>query len=335
MTDIPIILHLVDDATAGGVMRVVDFIHTSAEMAELGEHRVQQIKRGKVTARPFQADIIVSHLTMSWRSLPALIAMRATNPGKKFIHIEHSYTEAFVALNVKNRRRFATLLKVAFSLFDRVIAVSHAQADWIKSRGFCASEKLSTVQSCVDLAQFRNIPSPSGPVRIFGAIGRLDEQKGFDTLISAFRSCANPDIKLHIYGEGDQETTLRNLANGDDRIIFKGFVEDPADAYAQVDAVIMPSRWEAYGLVAIEALSAGRHLICADLDGLKDHKIGGAGLVRAGSISDLVSAISELCSGEIDHKMISPYRLSNVLEDQFVRGWKSISPTRLHHSHHH
>lgn len=326
MTGLPIILHLVDDATAGGVMRVIDFIQTSAEMAELGEHRVQQISRGKVTARPFQADIIVSHLSISWRNLPALIAMRATNAGKKIVHIEHSYTEAFVALNVKNRRRFTTLLKVAFALFDRVVAVSHAQADWIKSRGFCAQEKLATIQSCVDLSEFRNIPSPVGPIRIFGAIGRLDEQKGFDTLIAAFCGCTNPDIRLHIYGEGDQEAALRNLASSDDRVIFKGFAEDPADAYAQVDAVVMPSRWEAYGLVAIEALSAGRQLICADVDGLRDHKIGGADLVRAGSISDLVGKISEFCSGDEGHESMSPYRLSNVLEEQFVRGWKSILP---------
>lgn len=324
MTDRPIVLHLVDDATAGGVMRVVDFIQTSAGMAALGEHRVQQIKRGKVTARPFQADIIVSHLAISWRSLSALIAMRATNPQKKFVHIEHSYTESFVALNVQNRRRFATLLKVAFALFDHVVAVSHAQADWIKSRGFCAPEKLATIQSCVDLARFRNIPSPQGPARIFGAIGRLDEQKGFDTLIAAFRACTNPDFRLHIFGQGDQEAALRSLARGDDRITFKGFIEDPANAYAQVDAVIMPSRWEAYGLVAIEALSAGRQLICADVDGLKDHKVGGANLVRVGSISDLESTMCGLDSGHPGHKKTSSYRLDNILEMQFVSGWKSI-----------
>ena len=324
MTARPMILHLVDDATAGGVMRVVDFIQSSTGMAEMGEHQVQQVKRGKIIARPFQADVIVSHLAISWRSLPALIAIRAANATKQFIHIEHSYTEAFVALKVKNRRRFAALLKVAFSLFDRVVAVSHAQANWITSRGFCAPTKLATIQSCVDLAAYRNIPSLTKPARIFGAIGRLDEQKGFDTLIAAFRKCSNPDIRLHIFGEGNQETALRNLASGDDRIVFKGFIKDPVAAYAQVDVVVMPSRWEAYGLVAIEALSAGRQLICANVDGLNDHKVGGANLVKVGSISDLASKMSELYSEGQCQKEISPYRLSTVLEDQFVLGWTSI-----------
>lgn len=320
----PAIVHLVDDTTAGGVMRVVDFIQNSTDMAALGDHRIQPVQRGKISGRPFQADIIVSHLAISWRTLPALIAMRATNPGKRLIHVEHSYTEGFAALNVTNKRRFATLLKVAFSLFDRVVAVSHAQADWITSRGFCAPEKLATIQSCVDLAQYRNIDAPTGPVRIFGAIGRLDTQKGFDTLITAFRACTNPDIRLFIFGEGDQETALRNLAGGDDRIVFQGFMQDPAAAYAKVDAVVMPSRWEAYGLVAIEALSAGRQVICADVDGLNDHKAGGAMLVRAGSVTDLVSKISALSSEGQTHQRLSAYRVGHALEDRFTSGWQDI-----------
>jgi glycosyltransferase involved in cell wall biosynthesis len=324
MSAVPIVLHLVDDTTAGGVMRVVDFIQTSPGMAELGEHRIQHIKRGKIEGRPLCADVVVSHLAVSWRSLPALIAMRAMNVGKLFVHIEHSYTEAFVALNVKNRRRFGALLKVSFSLFDRIIAVSHAQAKWLETRGYCRSEKLTTIQSCVDLAPFRKLPSVAGPVRVFGAIGRLDHQKGFDTLITAFRACNNAEIRLHIFGEGDQEQTLRKLAGGDDRIVFQGFMQDPVAAFAQVDAVIMPSRWEAYGLVAIEALSAGRQLICADLDGLNDHEVGGAFLVRAGSISDLTKTIDGLSSGPKNDVLISRYRSSEVLERRFITGWERI-----------
>lgn len=324
MRAVPIVLHLVDDTTAGGVMRVVDFIQTSLGMAELGEHRIQQVKRGKIHGRPFCADIIVSHLAISWRSLPALIAMRAMNGGKLFVHIEHSYTEAFVALNVKNRRRFGTLLKVSFSLFDRIIAVSHAQAKWLKARDYCRSAKLATIQSCVDLAPFRELPSVAGPVRIFGAIGRLDHQKGFDTLITAFRACNNADIRLHIFGEGDQKQTLQKLAGDDDRIVFRGFMQDPVAAFSQVDAVVMPSRWEAYGLVAIEALSAGRQLICADLDGLKDHEAGGALLVRPGSISDLRKKIAELSSEPENGVLISRYRSSEVLERGFITGWEQV-----------
>jgi len=51
-----------------------------------------------------------------------------------------------------------------------------------------------------------------------GAIGRLDRQKGFDTLIEAFRQTRNPNVALHIYGEGEEGLALRALAEGDPRI---------------------------------------------------------------------------------------------------------------------
>ena len=324
MTARPVVLHLVDDHTAGGVMRVVDFMRTSPAMAACGDHRVRYVKRGKVLGNLPEADIIVSHLAVSWRTLPALIALRASNASKPLLHVEHSYTEAFVALNVRNRRRFSALLRIAFSLFDRVVAVSHAQASWIISRGFCPAKKLATIQSCVDLADFRNVSASAGPARIFGAIGRLDSQKGFDTLIHAFRSCSNPDIQLHIYGEGVEEPLLRTLAGGDERISFKGFASDPAAPFAQVDAVVMPSRWEAYGLVAIEALSAGKRLICSDTDGLRDHQARGAQLVRAGSINDLRAKLIDLSSQRVTTAPISPFRQTNVLENCFAKKWAEL-----------
>lgn len=324
MTALPIVLHLVDDTTAGGVMRVVDFIRTSPEMAKLAVHRVRHVKRGQVNTQRLDADMIVSHLAISWRNLPTIIAIRAAHATRQFLHVEHSYTETFVALNVRNRRRFSTLLKVSYALFNRVIAVSNGQFQWISTRGLCQPHKLMTIQSCVDLAPFRSLSAPAGPARIFGAIGRLDRQKGFDTLIAAFRACTNPDIRLHIFGEGDEEQALRALAGADDRIIFKGFTPDPVAAFAQVDAIVMPSRWEAYGLVGIEALSAGRALVCSDLDGMADHRSGGAVLVRPGSVSDLKAQIIALSSPGREAAQASPYRAGDVLEYRFVSGWAQI-----------
>ena len=270
------VVHLVDDTTAGGVVRVVDFILSSNATQSEFRHERQVVYRGKLLAKRYDADVIVSHLTISWRSLPSLLLLRASNVGKKLVHVEHSYTEAFVAHNVPNQRRFLSLLRIGFSLFDRIVGVSFAQSNWIAAKKLCAGNRISTIQSCVDLAPFHDVPAPDGPKRIFGAIGRLDRQKGFDALVAAFKSCPIKDIRLLIFGEGEEEENLRALAAGDPRIEFKGFAASPVDAFSQVDVVMMPSRWEAYGLVAIEALSAKRTLVCTDVDGLRDHKFLGA-----------------------------------------------------------
>lgn len=272
----PRVVHLIDDTTAGGVMRVLDHLTSSPALAEHACHKMLKVARGQISLRRIRADIVVSHLSISWRTLPSLIALRARHPFAKIVHVEHSYTAAFVSHNVARTGRFYTLLRHAFSLFDRVVAVSNGQANWLSSQGLVPEDRLQVIQSYVNLQSFEDIPDRSGPIRIFGAIGRFDRQKGFDTLIKAFRKTQDSDLRLYFYGEGEEEKNLRALAKGDARIQFKGFASDPLEAYRMVDAVVMPSRWEAYGLVAIEALSAGRVLICSACDGLQDHSAFGA-----------------------------------------------------------
>lgn len=324
MSRLPRVVHLVDDATAGGVMRVIDHLLTSPDLATQANHSLIHLARGKISARVYEADLIVSHLSISWRNLPMLIAAGASNASTPFVHVEHSYTEAFVALNVKHRARFTALLKTAFSLFDRVVAVSNEQSAWIARRGFCRADKVVAIQSCVDLSAFRAMPAPSGKPYVFGAIGRLDTQKGFDTLIKAFRARKRNDVELHIFGEGAEEVNLRNQAAGDDAIVFKGYANNAQAAFADVDTVLMPSRWEAYGLVAIEALSAGRQLFCANTDGMRDHACGGATLITGGSISLWAEVINgniapnHLLSNEVN------YRTDDILERNFAFSWNSL-----------
>ena len=146
----------------------------------------------------------------------------------------------------------------------------------------------------MDLSAFRALAAPVGPVRVIGAIGRLDDQKGFDILVRAFRRTTNPGIALHIYGEGAQEGRLRALAEDDPRILFKGFAPEPVAAMAAVDAVAMPSRWEAYGLVAIEALAAQRPLLVNGIDGLSDHVPNGARQVAGQDVQSWQEALETL-----------------------------------------
>ena len=322
MTRRPVVLHLVDDTTAGGVMRVVDFLVTSDHLQAQARHITRQVARGRIRPERLKADIIVSHLTLNWRGLPGLVALRAANLRTPMIHVEHSYTAGFVTHNVPKPRRFLAMLRLGFAIFDKVVAVSVAQADWIRTNALCRADKVTAIPSCVDLSAFRAIPGRKGPVRVFGAIGRLDPQKGFDTLITAFRTLPQPDIALHIFGQGDEEASLRRLAAGDPRICFKGFSATPTLAFADVDAVVMPSRWEAYGLVAIEALSAGRAVICADVDGMNDHAAHGGMVVPLRTPPDISRALNEIITQEMEG--VSEDYSVGLLEDAFVRSWRAL-----------
>lgn len=323
---LPRVIHLIDDTTAGGVMRVLQHISTSPEMARTACHTVLPVRRGALSFRRIDADVIVSHLSVSWRALPGLIALRAIHPDLPLIHVEHSYTEAFTAQNVQSRSRFFALLRTAYALFDRVVAVSEGQGRWLTEQELVPGKRMSVIPSTVDLADFAALPAPSSPARVFGAIGRLDRQKGFDVLIEAFRACPDPDVRLRIVGDGSARTALEGLADGDPRIAFTGAVSDPVAAMASVDAVVMPSRWEAYGLVALEARAAGRPLLVSGVDGLADHVDQGAIGVDELSADAWAIAIAALASRSHGAKVGRPTRkgAADSAQDAFVTGWAKL-----------
>jgi glycosyltransferase involved in cell wall biosynthesis len=322
MKQLPTVFHLIDDTTAGGVMRVLDFLRSDRDMAQTADHRVKSVTRGKIIGTLGPADVIVSHLAVSWRSLPSLVALRASHPRTPLVHVEHSYTEGFMTHNVPSDRRFKNLLKLAYSFFDRIVCVSNGQANWMVSSRLVHTDKLSTIQSCVDLTAFRALPAPTGPARVFGAIGRLDDQKGFDTLIKAFRQIPDADIALHIIGEGAQEPALKALAGTDSRIVFRGFQSDPVTALNEVDVVLMPSRWEAYGLVAVEALAAGRRLLCHNIDGLSDHARHGGVMMETANIKELSALIANEANGNGNIEEGSIVRTTRQLENRFRDCWQ-------------
>ena len=318
MSNRPHVLHLVDDATPGGVTRVLAHIQTCPLMARTARHEVRIVSR-KSALPDSAADLIVSHLSLSWRRLPALIAFRARHAGTPLVHVEHSYTAAFTALNVPSKLRFFAMLRSSLALFDSVVAVSAAQADWLERRRLAPANALRVIPPVVGLQDFRVLPAPATRPSRIGAIGRLHRQKGFDILIQAFRGISNPDASLQIFGTRPEEAALRTLAHGDGRIQFAGHCDIPAKAMASVDIVAIPSRWEAFGLVALEARAAGRRILTSGIDGLATSAGSDAILVRSNQVRCWKRALSTALSD----KQIEEGRVSEC-ENDFAEAWAQL-----------
>ena len=317
------ITHLVDDTTPGGVMRVIDHIQSDAGLRHLGRHQILQIPRsGRAPAR-IDGAVIVSHLALNWRRLPWLIQLRASHAATPMVHVEHSYTAGFLRHNVPHPARFTTMLRVAFSLFDRVVAVSRTQADWMLDRGLADPSQIAVIPSAVAVSPFVALAPAQGPITRIGAFGRLEAQKGFDILIRALRASPRADLELHIFGQGTEARALASLAGSDPRIRFRGFAQDPVAAMASVDAVAMPSRWEAYGLVALEARAAGRTLLTAPVDGLNDHIAAGARAVRDNTPRGWTEALTGL--DHPDMATLARARAEAALATtRFAQGWSAL-----------
>ena len=86
--------------------------------------------------------------------------------------------------------------------------------------------------------------------------GRLDKMKGFDIAIEAL-SLLNFDFECHIFGQGEEQAALQqqiNTLNLQDKVLLKGFSNHINDVLYSCDLQIIPSRFEPYGLVAIDAI---------------------------------------------------------------------------------
>jgi len=99
--------------------------------------------------------------------------------------------------------------------------------------------------------------APSGRMK-FGYLGQLDRRKRVDVLIQSFRQ-SRIKADLLIAGAGRDEAKLRELAAGDDRIKFLGFLPDTKLRlfYNSLTALVLPSYMEGWGLPAVEAMACG------------------------------------------------------------------------------
>jgi glycosyltransferase involved in cell wall biosynthesis len=104
-------------------------------------------------------------------------------------------------------------------------------------------------------------------------VGRLIERKGLEVLLRAFERFDGGE--LWIAGDGPLEGAVSHAAAQDPRIRALGHVggEDLGDLYAEVDALVVPSLYEAWGLVVHEGLAHGLPVIATDQVGAADDLI--------------------------------------------------------------
>lgn len=111
---------------------------------------------------------------------------------------------------------------------------------------------------------------PQAGIRIFGAIGRLVDKKGFSSLLDAFAIAATdqPDWRLVIVGEGPARQALEaRIAQPDltGKVLLAGHQEGVAQLYKAFDWVMIPSFEEGLGLILQEAVLAGIPVLASDL----------------------------------------------------------------------
>jgi glycogen synthase len=186
-----------------------------------------------------------------------------------------------------------------------VIACSRYMHDEIVEGFQLPEDKITVVPNGVDASEWAPPPGvergANGPLVV--TWGRVQYEKGFQTLVQALPALRHrvPGIHAVIAGRGGYLPELQHLADRLgvlDMVTFGGFVPDDELRHLLHTATcaVIPSLYEPFGIVALEALAAGAPLIAAASGGLTEVLSGtDAGLLFApGDVNDLTNAIARM-----------------------------------------
>lgn len=239
--------------------------------------------------RDNRADVVHLHSTFAGVvGRASLLKSRAP-----VVYCSHGWAHS-MQVGLAKRVVYAAVECALAARADAIINISMSENRYAKLAGI-SSRKLHLIYNGVSDCAY-SLPEAGLSAKRILFVGRFDRQKGFDLLIEAFRSNALSDYSLDVIGGAvvDGPAPLDIPAN----VRLRGWLppNEVRAAISECDAVIMPSRWEGFGLVAVEAMRAARPVIATRVGALPeivvDRKTGM--LVEPESVPGLIRAVQQL-----------------------------------------
>jgi len=225
---------------------------------------IQSINRKIKEINP---DIIHVHGTFAGFFLRTLFFLKKKRP--VVIYCAHGWAFLMDTSSWK-RKVFATIERVLSLRTDYIIHISKHEYEMALQYGLSAKKSVVVYNGVSDAPASNALPFEVKRDKInLLYVGRFDRQKGFDLLLEVFKE--NPFTDVHLYLVGD--TVLKDCDyDYPSNAVKIGWVDNSEiDRYMKAcDAVIVPSRWEGFGIVAIEALRNKKPVIASNRGALPE-----------------------------------------------------------------
>lgn len=201
----------------------------------------------------------------------------------------------------------------------KIIAISYAVKNYLISRGEVKNpEKLDVILYGYE-SHFKSKPNKrdkNSPLNKLGSISRLADQKDIPTMLRAFKALreSNPRATLSILGAGPLDTELKSLTARmglGDSVIFRGRSSKIYEFLAELDAFILTSKYEGFGMVLLEAMDSGLPIVASNNSAIPE-VLGSdfLGLCQTGDAADFYKKLENL--NEVTYR-------SRVLNQQATR----------------
>ena len=245
--------------------------------------------------------IIHCHLTWPFYYTPlAISGMKAA-----LVYTEH---------NTYNRRRSIPALRLLerqiYRKYEKVFCISegvrNALEEWVGPNTVSTSVVLNGVKLLSYVR--RRAPAQRGWKLV--SVGSLTYRKGLDRAIDTIALLRNEVESYVIVGEGPERTRLERLirSHGLERVVKLVGWQNNVESYLHdAHLQLITSRWEGFGLVAVEGMSTGLPVMASDLPGLREvvgDSLGYRALVR-GDSEAWARAIREFFSGRARYSEFS------------------------------
>ena len=105
------------------------------------------------------------------------------------------------------------------------------------------------------------------------SVGRLEKSKNYSKTIQSFSKIKNLDFTWTIAGKGNLNKDLLKqikYLNLEEKIFLVGHIDNVWELLKNSDIFIIASKWEGFGLAAVEAMNCSLPIIASKIDGLKD-----------------------------------------------------------------
>lgn len=219
--------------------------------------------------RAFQPHIV--HLHSSFAGVSGRLAVLTCRPRPAVAYCAHGWSFAIDTARWK-RALYALVERVLSRITSVIINISAADNRDSIAAGIDPDKCVVVPNGIVPMrpaeGEAIDRSRPGEPLRLL-FVGRFDRQKGIDILLDAMRCLGRRDVQLTVVGS---------------QVLGGSAIEMPAQVsvvdwlprqdlpgyYARADAVVMPSRWEGFGMVAIEAMCCGTPVIASNRGALPE-----------------------------------------------------------------